>query len=212
MDKRIVVFDDNNKRRESLEMLINLTEGYVCTGTFSDCSNVVSDVEKSQPDLILMDIEMPNKNGIEGIKLLRKKFPSIIILMQTVFEEDDKIFASIRAGADGYILKKSSPQDMLKAIADALNGGAPMSPSIAKQVLKFVSTSSYTHPIQNYNLTSRESEILSLLVQGLSYKMIADRCQISLYTVNSHIQNIYDKLQVNSAVEAVTKAIDNKIV
>lgn len=212
MDKRIAVFDDNSKRRESLEMLIDLTDGMSCVGLFPDCSNVLNDIEKSRPDLVLMDIDMPNVNGIDGVKIIRKKYTTVKILMQTVFEDDEKLFACIRAGADGYILKKAQPQDLLNAIEDALNGGAPMTPSIARQVLRFVGSTENKKQTEDFNLTARESEILSLLVQGLSYKMIASRCFISLPTVNSHIQNIYEKLQVHSVVEAVTKAIGSKIV
>jgi DNA-binding NarL/FixJ family response regulator len=212
MDKRIVVFDDNSKRRESLEMLIDLTDGMACVGTYPDCSHVLRDIEKSKPDLILMDIDMPYVNGIEGVQIIRKKYPNILILMQTVFEDDEKLFACIRAGADGYILKKTQPQELLKAITDVFAGGAPMTPSIARQVLRFVSSAENKNQSDDFNLTPRETEILSLLVQGLSYKMIAHRCFISLPTVNTHIQNIYEKLQVNTAVEAVTKAIGNRIV
>jgi len=132
--------------------------------------------------------------------------------MQTVFEDDEKLFASIRAGADGYILKKTTPADLLKAIEETLEGGAPMTPSIARQVLLFVGSTGAKKNAGDFNLTNREHEILTLLVQGLSYKMIAERCNISLPTVNSHIQHMYEKLQVNTMVEAVTKALENKIV
>lgn len=212
MDKRIAVFDDNSKRRESLQILIDLTDGMNCVGSFPDCSNVLNDIDACQPDLVLMDIDMPHVNGIDGVKIIRKKYTAIKILMQTVFEDDEKLFACIRAGADGYILKKAQPQELLNAIEDALQGGAPMTPSIARQVLRFVGSTESKKQVEDFNLTARETEILSLLVQGLSYKMIAGRCSISLPTVNSHIQNIYEKLQVHSVVEAVTKAIGNKIV
>lgn len=212
MDKRIVIFDDNAKRRDSLSMLIDLTDGMCCVGLFNDCSHVLKKIESTQPDLVLMDIDMPNVNGIEGVAIIRSKYPRLKILMQTVFEDDEKLFASIRAGADGYILKKTQPQDLLRAIDEVFSGGAPMTPSIAKQVLRFVGNKEANNEKQHFNLTNREHEILGLLVQGLSYKMIADRCAISLPTVNSHIQHIYEKLQVNSAVEAVTKAIGNNIV
>ena len=212
MEKRIVVFDDNSKRRESLEMLIDLTHGMSCVGSFADCSNVLDDIDSTRPDLVLMDIDMPNVNGIEGVLLIRKKYTALKILMQTVFEDDEKLFACIRAGADGYILKKAQPQELLNAIEDVMNGGAPMSPSIARQVLQYVGSSESKTGNNDFKLTAREKEILALLVQGLSYKMIATRCFISLPTVNSHIQKIYEKLQVHSVVEAVTKAIGNKIV
>ena len=212
MDKRIVIFDDNIKRRESLEMLIDLSDDMICVGSFPDCSNVLNNIDKSEPDLVLMDIDMPNVNGIEGVTIIRTKYPNLKILMQTVFEDDEKLFACIRAGADGYILKKAQPQELLDAINEALEGGAPMTPSIARQVLRFVGSTENKQKSEDFKLTARETEILSLLVQGLSYKMIASRCFVSLPTVNSHVQHIYEKLQVNSAVEAFTKAIGNKIV
>ncbi len=212
MDKRIVIFDDNIKRRESLEMLIDLSDDMICVGSFPDCSNVLNNIDKSEPDLVLMDIDMPNVNGIEGVTIIRTKYPHLKILMQTVFEDDEKLFACIRAGADGYILKKAQPQELLDAMNEALEGGAPMTPSIARQVLRFVGSTENKQKSEDFKLTARETEILSLLVQGLSYKMIASRCFVSLPTVNSHVQHIYEKLQVNSAVEAVTKAIGNKIV
>ena len=212
MDKRIVIFDDNIKRRESLEMLIDLSDDMICVGSFPDCSNVLNNIDKSEPDLVLMDIDMPNVNGIEGVTIIRTKYPHLKILMQTVFEDDEKLFACIRAGADGYILKKTQPLELLEAIDEALEGGAPMTPSIARQVLRFVGSTENKQKSEDFKLTARETEILSLLVQGLSYKMIASRCFVSLPTVNSHVQHIYEKLQVNTAVEAVTKAIGNKIV
>ena len=212
MDKRIVIFADNIKRRESLEMLIDLSDDMICVGSFPDCSNVLNNIDKSEPDLVLMDIDMPNVNGIEGVTIIRTKYPHLKILMQTVFEDDEKLFACIRAGADGYILKKTQPLELLEAIDEALEGGAPMTPSIARQVLRFVGSTENKQKSEDFKLTARETEILSLLVQGLSYKMIASRCFVSLPTVNSHVQHIYEKLQVNSAVEAVTKAIGNKIV
>ncbi|HRH59970.1 MAG TPA: response regulator transcription factor [Chitinophagaceae bacterium] len=213
MEKRIAVFDDNDNRRDGLQMLISFTDGLMCCGCFPDCSNVLHDIETSKPDVVLMDIDMPKVNGIEGVKIIRKKYPQLKILMQTVFEDDDKIFASICAGADGYILKKAPPHELVKAINEVLDGGAPMTPSIARQVLRLVNNQANKNlPSTDFKLTTREHEILSFLVQGLSYKMISQRCFISMPTVNSHIQNIYEKLQVHSVVEAVTKAIENRIV
>ena len=193
-------------------MLIDLSDDMICVGSFPDCSNVLNNIDKSEPDLVMMDIDMPNVNGIEGVTIIRTKYPHLKILMQTVFEDDEKLFACIRAGADGYILKKAQPQELLDAINEALEGGAPMTPSIARQVLRFVGSTENKQKSEDFKLTARETEILSLLVQGLSYKMIASRCFVSLPTVNSHVQHIYEKLQVNTAVEAVTKAIGNKIV
>jgi len=212
MAKRIAIFDDNDNRREGLELLISMTEDMTCVGAFNDCSNVLKDIESSKPDVVLMDIDMPKVNGIEGVKLIRKKYPELKILMQTVFEDDEKIFASICAGADGYILKKAQPHELMKAISEVLQGGAPMTPSIARQVIRLVSKPVSRNADADFHLTPRELEILSLLVQGLSYKMIGDRCNISQPTVNSHIQNIYQKLHVSSGIEAVAKAIAQNIV
>lgn len=211
MNKRIIIFDDNDKRRDGLELLISLTDGMECVGTFRDCSQVLENIERCKPNLVLMDIDMPNVNGIEGVRRIRSRYTDLVILMQTVFEDDEKVFESIRAGANGYILKKEQPANLIKAMEEAMEGGAPMTPSIARQVLKFVQTTESKKKNIDFNLTKREEEIMHLLVQGYSYKMIADKCKISFTTVNSHIQNIYSKLQVNSVVEAVTKAIENNM-
>lgn len=155
-----------------------------------------------------MDVDMPIVNGIEGLILLRKHFPDLKILMQTVFEDDDKVFACIGAGADGYILKKASPIDLLKGIEDLMNGGAPMTPSLARQVLRLVSMQNTPKSNPEFKLSSRELEILALLVKGFSYKMIAEKYFITQTTVNALIRNIYEKLQVRSVGAALAMAMD----
>ena len=212
MDIQVAIFDDNESRRDGLEIMINLTEGMNCVGAFPDCSNVILDIERTRPDIVLMDIDMPKVNGIEGVKLIRTKNAGIKILMQTVFEDDEKILASICAGADGYILKKTPPHELLNGIVEVMNGGAPMTPVLARQLLRFLKKGNPELPASDFDLTQREHEILSLLVQGLSYKMIASKCNVSTATVNTHVQHIYEKLHVHSVVEAVTKAITHKIV
>jgi DNA-binding NarL/FixJ family response regulator len=159
-----------------------------------------------------MDIDMPHVDGITGVELIKQHFPEVKILMQTVFEDDDKIFTSICSGADGYILKKTPPAKLIDAITEVVAGGAPMTPSIARQVLQFVNQKYKKASPGNFRLTERELEILGMLVQGLSYKMIAERCNISYATVNTHIGHIYEKLHVKSGTEAVAKAISQKIV
>ena len=210
MDIAIVVFDDNKDRRDSLQMLINTREGMVCTGVFEDCNNVLDNINASAPDVILMDIDMPGVNGIEAVKIIRSQFPKVHIIMQTVFEDDDKIFSAILAGADGYILKKTAPTKLIEGIKEVVEGGAPMTASVAKQVLKLFQNQ--PPKPDAYNLTDREKEILALLVKGMSYKMIAAQCGVTYFTVNMHIKKIYEKLHVHSATEAVSKAIQNKIV
>lgn len=212
METRVVIFEDNEARREGLEVMINMTDGICCVGTFHNCKNVEEDIRHTEPDLVLMDINMPVANGIEGVKRIRKINTKIKILMQTVFEDDTNILASICAGADGYVLKKVPPHELILAIQQVMNGGASLTPVVARQVMRFLQQENPVSSKSDFDLTSREHEILSLLVQGNSYKMIAAQCNISTATVNSHIQHIYEKLQVHSVVEAVTKAIKNNIV
>jgi DNA-binding NarL/FixJ family response regulator len=206
----IVIFDDNPGRRESLRMLLESRENFLVTGEFPDCSNVKAEIEKLHPDIVLMDIQMPQVNGIEGVRIIKEFFPDVHVIMQTVFEDDEKIFDAMRFGASGYILKKTDPQQIIVAIEDVLNGGSPMTPSIATRVIHFFRKQNDKRP-EHYGLSDREAEILQFLVDGLSYKMIADKVNISYNTVNSHIKKIYDKLQVHSVSEAVSKAIRNNI-
>ena len=208
---KVAIFEDNKPRRELLELLINSSEGLSCTGAYEDCRNIVKILSSNLPHVVLMDIDMPNVNGIEGLKLIRSHFPVVKVLMQTIFENDEKIFEAIIAGADGYILKKTPPVKLLEAITDVLEGGAPMTPSIARQVLLLFNSKNKKTEKNEFHLTEREQEILNLLVQGFSYKMIAAKCNVSYPTVNTHISHIYEKLHVNSGTEAVAKAIENKI-
>ncbi len=206
---RVAIFDDNKDRRESLKYLVEMFDDLDCVGVFEHCNDVLRDVKLTSPDVILMDIEMPGLNGIEGVKLIKSSYPEVLVLMQTVFEDDDKLFESIKAGASGYILKKTNPEKLIEAIREVVDGGAPMTPSMAIKVLKFFQTQA---PVSNlYELTSREKNILSLLVDGLSYKMIADRENISFHTVNSHVRKIYEKLHVHSLGEAVSKALKERL-
>jgi len=207
----VVVYDDNNARRKSLEALLQLSEGVECIGCFSDCSTVLQDMESLKPSLVLMDIEMPNVNGIEGVKKIKQCFPAIKIVMQTVFEDEEKIFAALQAGAEGYILKTASAEKIIQSIVDVNNGGAFMTPSVALRVMKhFNSTPASDNSASA--LTTKEKEVLRNLTEGLSYKMVADKMNISYYTVNSHIKKIYEKLQVHSVGEAISYAMKNKIV
>ena len=210
---KVVVFDDNKGRLESLELLINQFKDMRCVGTFENCLNIIDYVKKLQPDVVLMDIDMPGLNGIEGLKLIRKETPQVMVVMQTVFDDADKIFEAIRSGAHGYFLKKTSPSKLIEGIRDVMEGGAPMTPSVAKKVLDMFSSQHSTRNTQGvrFDLTPRELEVLSFLVKGASYKMIADQCGISWHTVNSHFKKIYEKLHVHSAGEAISKAIEHRI-
>ena len=211
-DIRVIIFEDSQSLRTSLYQLINGSSGFTCVGAYEDCLDLMENIAKDKPDVILMDIQMPGINGIEAVSMLREKYPGLKILMQTIFEDEAKIFQSILAGASGYILKNTSPARILEFIKETYEGGAPMSPSVATKVLKIVAEkSTFTKPV-DFNLSEREKEILSSLVEGMSYKMIADACNISLDTVRSHIKNIYEKLHVHSKSEAVAKAIKSNIV
>lgn len=208
---RIAVFDDNQPRRELLQILLDSTEGYTCTGAYEDCRDVLRHIAGDPPDVVLMDIDMPHVNGIEGLALIKQHFPQVKVLMQTIFEDETKIFNAIVAGADGYILKKASPLKLLDGIREVMEGGAPMTPVVAKQVLLLFNNKHKSISKNDFSLTPRETEILSLLVEGYSYKMIAGKCNVTYATVNTHISSIYHKLQVSSGTEAVAKAIESGI-
>jgi DNA-binding NarL/FixJ family response regulator len=209
---RVAVFEDNAQLRESLNLLINNAKSLVCTGFYADANHLERKIASSQPHVVIMDIDMPGLNGIEAVKILHEKFPSIRVLMQTVFDDNDKVFASICAGASGYILKKTLPSKIIEAISETYKGGAPMTPSIAEKVLHMFRLQTHRTPAEKIDLSNREREILALLVNGKSYKMIAADCFISIDTVNSHIKNIYEKLHVHSKSEAVVKAINQKLI
>jgi DNA-binding NarL/FixJ family response regulator len=212
MEIKVAIFEDNNNMREGLFQLINGSQGFTCTGAFPNCDDLVKRIKSASPDVIVMDIEMPGISGIEGVKLVKENFPEMKILMETIFDDDKKIFDSICAGAEGYILKNTAPVEILSAIKEIYEGGSPMTPTIANRVLKMIKTQRASDSKNIFNLTDREKEILSCLVEGMSYKLIADECTISIDTVNVHIKNIYKKLQVHSKSEAVAKAIKGKIV
>jgi DNA-binding NarL/FixJ family response regulator len=210
-DIKVIIFDDNKRIRESLEILFSHTKGFACSGTFPDCNTLLQNIDAAKPDVVLMDIDMPGMNGIDAVKKIRSKHAELEILMLTVFDDDQKIFDAIVAGANGYILKNRSLNRLMDAVKEVHEGGAPMTPSIAKKVLKLFQQANKPETSEEFNLSVREKEVLALLVKGASYKMIADQLKIGYDTVHSHIKNIYKKLRVNSMSEAVAKAIKNKL-
>ena len=173
---------------------------------FANCNQLIENILRTKPDVILMDIEMPGMSGIEAVSIIKKEFPEIKILMETIFDDDDKIFASICAGAQGYILKNTPPSQILESIREIYDGGAPMTPSVASRVLAMFKSSHLTSQKESFNLSERECEILKCLVEGMSYKMIASNCFISIDTVSSHVKNIYKKLQVHSKSRSCCKS------
>ena len=207
MDIHVVIFEDNLLLRESLYQLINGSPGFICVGAFANCDDIIFKLKKAAPQVVLMDIKMPGKDGIEGVKIIKEHFPETRIVMQTVVEDDDKIFASICNGASGYLLKNTTPARLLQAIVEVNEGGAPMTPAIAEKVLQKFRRQSPASSGELNDLSSREKEILERLVEGMSYKMIATSCKISIDTVRFHIRHIYEKLHVSSKSEAVAKAL-----
>ena len=203
---KIAIVEDNNTLRSSLESLFNLADGMRCVASLNNLLNVVSQIGSALPDIILMDIGLPNISGIEGVRTVKTHFPTIQVLMFTVFDDDEKIFDAIHAGASGYLLKKTPPAEIVDAIRDLYHGGAPMTSSIARKVIQSFQSAPST-VVQDYQLTVRENEILYSLVDGLSYKKIADKYCVSISTIRTHICNIYHKLHVNSKAEAVARVL-----
>jgi len=207
---RVVIYEDNKQLREGLGILISGTYGFELLGAFEDCNQVEEQVSRLNPHVILMDIDMPRVNGIEGLKRIRVFNSDVKVLMLTVFDDNNNVFEAIRSGANGYLLKKTPPARLLEYINDVIDGGAPMTSSIATQVLNMFKLN-HADPTANFDLSARELDVLKLLVNGYSYKMVASELFISLDTVRSHIKNVYDKLQVNSKSEAVAKALKTKL-
>lgn len=209
MEIRVTIFEDNKLIREALQTIINGTSGFVCSGTFANVNQVEADVFYSRPHVVLMDIEMPGRNGIEATKIIKERFHLVRVLIQTVFTDNDKIFNALCAGASGYILKTDAPAKQLQAIEEVYNGGASMSPTIAQKVMQFFVRKNVilVQPEEgDFNLSIREREIISLMMEGDNYRSIADKAFISYETVRTHVKNIYKKLHVVSRSEAMLKA------
>jgi DNA-binding NarL/FixJ family response regulator len=210
---KVVLVEDNDSIREGLKMLINGTEGYSCTDSFPECETMIKNIERIDPDVLLMDLGLPGMSGIEGIKKVKSFIPDLTILVLTVYEENDRVFDALCAGASGYLVKKTPPSKLLEAIKDAYEGGAPMSSQIARKVIDFFQKKKpVSQGKEVYILTPREKEILSGLVEGRNFKSIADSLFISVETVRFHFRNIYKKLHVHSQSEAVVKAIKEGII
>ncbi|MDZ4823185.1 MAG: response regulator transcription factor [Flavobacteriales bacterium] len=210
---RVLIYEDNNELRGSLAQLIDSSEGMLCIANFVSCVHAEEEVNLLTPNVVLMDIDMPGITGIEGVGIIKKARPETHIIMLTVFDDNERVFQSICAGASGYLLKRTPNEKIIDAIRDVQTGGAPMTSRIAKQVLQLFSQKlSAPKASGDYNLTKREHETLSWLVKGFSYKMIAEKMEVSIDTVRAHIKKIYEKLHVHSMNEAVAKAIKQGIV
>jgi DNA-binding NarL/FixJ family response regulator len=204
----ILLYEDNTMLRESISSMIRLDEQFVVSGAFENVLFAESQISEIKPDIVLMDIDMPGRTGIEAVKQIRASGVKVPILMLTVFDDTEHVFEALRAGASGYLLKKHLSTKLFDSIAEVLQGGAPMSPAIALMVI----TSFQKQQVNQYQLTARESEILTSLAKGNSYKLMAAEFSVTVDTVRAHIKKIYEKLQVHSQTEAVSKALKERLV
>ncbi len=204
----IIIFEDNDRLRESLAYLLQSMPDYEVVGDYNNCTDAANITRVYKPDVVLMDIDMPGETGIKGVSMVKEARPQTAVIMYTVFEDADKLFQCLCAGANGYLLKKMAPEKIFESIREVMEGGAPMSPSIAKKVIESF------QPVKannQYDLTEREREVLQLLSKGHSTKVIADKLQIAFNTVRSHLKNIYAKLHVNCGKEAIAKVLAEHI-
>ncbi len=208
---RVSVYEDNDTLRDFLEIFVHEADGFEIVSTYANCDQVEKNILNERPDVVIMDINMPGRDGILGVRLIKERDISIKVLMHTVVDDDDKLFACLSNGADGYLLKKDSSAHLIHAIQEIMQGGAPMSPGIARKVLNAFHKSIKTQK-EKYNISAREIQILEMLARGLSYRMIGIECTISSDTVKSHLKNIYAKLHVHCGPEAVAKAIRENII
>jgi DNA-binding NarL/FixJ family response regulator len=207
----VTVIEDVRDVREGLMVLINGTAGFRCGTAHRSMEDALAAMQTSRPDVILTDIGLPGMSGIDGIRILRDRFPETPILALTVYDNDDQVFKALCAGASGYLLKNTAPARLLESIREAFDGGAPMSPEVARRVVRLFRD---FRPPENasYRLTPQESELLRLLIDGHHRKTAATEMGISVNTVSFHLKNIYAKLQVHSKTEAVAKALRERLV
>src|SRR5262245_11904885 len=210
-DIKVAIVEDQRDIRESLSVLVNGTPGYFCTGIDRTMEEALEGIARQLPDVVLSDIGLPGKSGIEGVKLLKERHPQLLVLMLTVYDDDERIFDAMCAGACGYLLKKTPPARLLESLKEAVQGGAPMSPEVARRVVALFRE--IRPPDRaDYHLTPHETRLLKLFVEGHNYKTAATELGVSVNTVNFHVRSIYGKLQVHSRSEAVAKALLNRLV
>src|SRR5688572_23775968 len=208
---RVVIIEDLRDVRESLTVLINGTTGFECSGSYRTMEDALRGVEGNRPDVILTDIGLPGMDGIEGTRTLRERFPHVPIVALSVYDDDDNVFNAICAGASGYLLKNTPPARLLESLREVVDGGAPMSPEVARRVIALFRE--FRPPERaSYQLTPQETDLLKLMVEGHHYKTAAHQMGISINTVSFHLKNIYEKLQVHSKTEAVAKALREHLI
>lgn len=208
---KVAIIEDQRELREGFSTLINFTPGFTCSGAFRSMEEALARLRHEKPDVVLSDIGLPGMDGIEGIKRIKQMYPDMLILMLTVYDDDDRIFDALCAGACGYLLKRTPPTRLLENIREAITGGAPMSPEVASRVINLFREIGAPERIE-YDLTPHETRLLKLIVEGHNYTTAAEELGVKYSTIKFHMQNIYDKLQVHSKSEAVAKALKNRIV
>jgi len=208
---KVAIIEDQVHVREGLTLLIGSANGYRCTGAFASMEEALKEIGKDLPDVALVDLGLPGMSGIQGIRLLKERYPDLHLVTLTVYDDDDRIFDALCAGATGYLLKKTAPERLLEGLREVMGGGSPMSPEVARRVIKlFQQVRPPEHA--DYHLTPHESRLLKLLVEGHTYKTAAAELRSSIHAVSFHMRNIYLKLQVHSKSEAVAKALRDRLV
>jgi DNA-binding NarL/FixJ family response regulator len=208
---KVAIVEDQRTLRDGFALLIDGTEGFQCTGTFRTMEEALEKLGSNLPDILLADIGLPGMDGVEGVRQLKERYPELTVLMLTIYDDDDRIFDALCAGASGYLLKRTPPARLLESIHEAERGGSPMSPEVARKVVTMFRS---TRPPErvDYDLTPHELRLLKLLVEGHNYKTAAAQLKVSYNTICFHIKNIYQKMQVHSKSEAVTKALRNRLI
>jgi DNA-binding NarL/FixJ family response regulator len=210
-DIKVAIIEDERDICECLCLLVNGTEGYTCTGGYRSMEEALEKIPRQMPDVVLSDIGLPGMSGIDGVRILKERYPNLLLLMLTIYDDDERIFDAMCAGACGYLLKKTPPARLLESLKEAVAGGAPMSPEVARRVIALFRE---IRPPEraDYHLTPHETRLLKLFVEGHNYKTAAAELHVSVNTVNFHVRSIYEKLQVHSRSEAVAKALINRLV
>jgi DNA-binding NarL/FixJ family response regulator len=208
---KVAIVEDQREIRECLALLVNGTDGYSCSGSYRSMEEAIEKIPRQVPDVLLSDIGLPGMSGIDGVRRLKELYPSLLVLMLTVYDDDERIFDAMCAGACGYLLKKTPPARLIASLQEVVDGGAPMSPEVARRVIALFREIRPPDRAE-YHLTPHETRLLKLFVEGHNYKTAAVELKVSVNTINFHVRSIYDKLQVHSRSEAVAKALLNRLV